>query len=141
MIKRLSIFNVILIMLMSFCFVSCANFETSSFPSGPSSTNEKTNEINKGKKKLPHGYPEIKPDTIDKAIDILLVVLTEDQKSQIKNTKKGDLIKYHLSLGMWIRNNFGLWHNNIRLLNELGGGHPDDASFVLIKKLWKELNE
>ena len=40
------------------------------------------------KKNSLHGYPEIKPDTVNKAIDILLIVLTDEQKQAIKNTNK-----------------------------------------------------
>lgn len=95
----------------------------------------------KSDQKIPHDYPDKKPDSIDKAIDILMVVLSDEQKHEIKNKTKEELIHYHFSLGLWIRNNFGLWGDNTQLLNELGGGHPDDASHVLLTKLWMKLNE
>ena len=85
-------------------------------------------------KQMPHGYPDRKPDTIQEAIDILNAVLTEDQKHDIANCRETDLIQYHFSLGLWIRNNFGLWQGNSRLLEELGAYHADDASFTLIEK-------
>jgi len=100
---------------------------------------EKSSESVIDLKVFPHGYPEIKPDSIEKAIDILKVVLTDEQISDISQKNKDDLISYHFSIGRWIRNNFGLWNDHSDLRNELGGGHPDDASTVLLEKLWESL--
>lgn len=91
------------------------------------------------KKSYPHGFPEKMPDTVEKAIDILKSVLTEEQKEELAKTKKKDLINYHFTLGMWIRNNFGLWQKNSPLRDDLEVDHPDDASMEMIERLWKEL--
>jgi hypothetical protein len=91
-------------------------------------------------KAYPHGYPEVKPSSIQHALDILVVACGEKQCAEIKSKSKIDLIKYHHGLGTWIRNNFGLWSGNKPLMAELGGGHPDDMSMVLIEKLWERLN-
>ena len=52
---------------------------------------------------------------------------------------EGDMIEYHFSLGMWIRNNFGLWGEDSKPRKVLGPAHPDDASGVLINKYWHSL--
>ena len=85
------------------------------------------------------------PLTINQAVDSLMVIVSADNKAQIKAMKKKDLIQLHFEFGMWIRNNFGLWAGNRSLLNECGDSlkqtriHPDDASMLIIKKFWDKL--
>jgi len=61
----------------------------------------------------------------------------------LKNTPKEDLILHHFGLEAYIRNEFGLWQGNRELLEACCGKglgiHPDDASSVIIKALWKKL--
>jgi len=47
--------------------------------------------------------------------------------------------KFHISLGMKIRNEYGLWDNNQALLNDCNATTPDAASSVILKKLWEVL--
>lgn len=93
----------------------------------------------------PHGYPEVKPDTIQKALDILKLVFTDEQKAELINKGKNNLIEFHFSLGLWIRNNFGLWEPNSALLEDLKQGssffHPDSASRILLEFLIDDLLE
>ena len=58
---------------------------------------------------------------------------------KITQMEEGDLIGLHRSLGMWIRNNFGLWKGNKTLLQEAGKRDPDDASQVIVTSLWRSL--
>ena len=50
-----------------------------------------------------------------------------------------DLMDLHFSLGMAIRNVFGLHEPGRKLLASCGVEHPDDASGVIISELWREL--
>ena len=52
---------------------------------------------------------------------------------------KEDLIKLHFSLGMAIRNAFDLHVPWSKLLASCGVVHPDDASGVIIRALWRRL--
>jgi len=60
---------------------------------------------------------------------------------------KDNLVDLHFSLGMYIRNSFKLWAGNSELLElcrSLSGKeylHIDDASLIIIKELWKKLQE
>lgn len=56
----------------------------------------------------------------------------------IKCTAEDDLISFHHSLGMWIRNTYGLWDTSHPL--HAMGYHPDDYSFEVIVLLHKTLN-
>lgn len=48
---------------------------------------------------------------------------------------------FHLSLGMWIRNNWGLWHGSrlAQHFNAMGIDHPDDMSGIILTSYWRRL--
>ncbi len=85
------------------------------------------------------------PETVDEAVDRLMMILDGEQKIAIAIMQKEDLIDLHFSLGMAIRNAFGLHEPESKLLascnnNELYKSvHPDDASEVIIQALWRRL--
>lgn len=83
------------------------------------------------------------PKTVEEAVELLLAQMDDGGQEEIRNTKKEDLINYHFSLGMYIRNQFGLWAGNYDLLKSCGSEdmHPDDASMVIIKALWAKLQK
>ena len=61
---------------------------------------------------------------------------------KIKNGTEDDIIQYHFSLEMWMRNNWGLWSGS-RLkdyFNDLGIHHPDDMSGIILTSFWRHLN-
>ena len=61
---------------------------------------------------------------------------------EIKQGTEKNMIKYHFVLGMWIRNNWGLWGGS-RLkdyFNGLGIFHPDDMSGIILDSFWRHLN-
>ena len=90
------------------------------------------------------------PKTVEQAVEVLLAVLSEDEKLKIAQMEKEDLIDLHFGLGMGIRNEFGLWAGNKYLLKDVAKQeglkeenweniHPDDASTLIIYELWKKL--
>lgn len=85
------------------------------------------------------------PKTIAEAVERLLSTLSEEEKEDIKNTPKNDLISLHFSLGMYIRNAFGLWKDNKELIEACGQSYPifdpDSVSGVIIDALWEKLQE
>jgi hypothetical protein len=83
------------------------------------------------------------PTTIDDAVKVVINTLTPDQRNDIRNLSKADLIGLHHSVGQWIRNEFGLWQGNFKLV-EICGALPfdaDEASAVIIEKVWEELKK
>ena len=85
------------------------------------------------------------PQTVGKAVDLLVGALSEQDKQRIRAMPKDDLIQFHFGWGMSIRNAFGLWGGNAALMRscaEVSGRafmHPDDASMVIIEAVWQRL--
>lgn len=81
------------------------------------------------------------PGTVDQAVGVLLGLLPDGEKARIAAMSPNDLITLHFGLGMWIRNNLGLWSENHALLESTGAHNPDDASGLIIEALWRRLRE
>ena len=81
-----------------------------------------------------------KPTTLTEIVKDILNQMSEDDKATVIDTAEEDLIQFHNGWGMGIRNGYNLWHNKA-LVKELGADHPDDASMIIIKAVWKALQE
>ena len=96
------------------------------------------------------------PRTVQEAVEHLAYKLSQTDKISIAETEERDLINLHFGLGQAIRNEFGLWRDqNLHLLLDcqrikgkdvanlpgLRNIHPDDASMVIIKALWRRLRD
>ena len=81
------------------------------------------------------------PKTVKAAVDELMIRMSDAEKEKFSKEKEENLIMFHHGLGRWIRNNFGLWSDNVELAKDCGEMHPDDASGVIIEALWKRLSE
>jgi len=67
------------------------------------------------------------------------MILDGEQKVALATMTEGDLIDLHFSLGLAIRNAFGLHKPGSKLLVDCGVTHPDDASGMIISELWRVL--
>lgn len=83
--------------------------------------------------------PDHWPKTVNQAVAKLIKELPDSEKQQIRTTAKQDLIEYHFSLGLYIRNNYGLWRGNRALMTDCHATEPDGASMVIIEALWQKL--
>lgn len=85
------------------------------------------------------------PVTIDEAAKVVIAALPEAEAAKIAGMPESELIHLHFGLGMWIRNNLGLWQGNDALMQVLRerepGIHPDDASMLIIEHVWLRLRE
>ena len=79
------------------------------------------------------------PLTVDDAVTKILAGMTESDKAAVRAKKKDQLIDYHFTWGMGIRNSFGLWGDNRSLLADCHAYQADDASMVIIEAVWKIL--
>ncbi len=77
------------------------------------------------------------PRTVSEAIDRILSVMNEFNKARLREMRRDDLSGLHISLGLGIRNEFGLWRGNKKLLASCG--LAGDASSVIIEALWRRL--
>jgi hypothetical protein len=57
------------------------------------------------------------PETVDQAVGVLLGLLPDGEKAKIAAMSQDDLVALHLGLGMWIRNNLGLWSEKVPFWN------------------------
>ena len=97
-----------------------------------------------GKKQQPQNIASILPRTIDEAVDRLMAELSFKDKTKIANMSESDLIKFHMSYGVTIRNEFRLWGNDLLLtfcktyagVNDI---NPEQASYIIVKELWERL--
>ena len=87
------------------------------------------------------------PRTVKEAVDRLIKDLPLKDRTIIANMHEDELINLHFSLGMYIRNNFGLWAGKTELMEDcrrVAGNqnlHEDDASTVIILEVWRKLKE
>lgn len=82
------------------------------------------------------------PKDLEDCFKELKSMLYPDLIKEMTMGTENDMIKYHHGLGMWIRNNWGLWSES-RLkeyFNELGIQHPDDMSGIILDSFWRHLN-
>jgi hypothetical protein len=84
------------------------------------------------------------PETIEDAVRLLMFILDDQEKKVVAETAEDDLYLLGLGLGKSIRNAFGLWDRNQKLLADASSDGtplpPDDVSCLIIRKLWTELN-
>jgi hypothetical protein len=87
------------------------------------------------------------PKTVDEAVAKLVEGLPLREKTRMANLREMELTSLAFSVGLVIKNEFGLWDGNEELIKscQLVSGtedlHPDDAAAVIIKELWKKLRE
>jgi len=82
---------------------------------------------------------ERRPKTLQEAVRTVLSTMTDEEKEQVKGSTEEGLIDFHSGWGAEIRNKFGLWDDNYELLILCGELEPDAASMVIIKAVWKAL--
>ncbi|HEX7600038.1 MAG TPA: DUF6794 domain-containing protein, partial [Polyangiaceae bacterium] len=79
------------------------------------------------------------PKTVDEAVTQILSTMDDASKKRVRDTPRGDLIQFHHSWGMGIRNSMGLWQGNDALLASCHTTDPDACSGVIIEKTWERL--
>jgi hypothetical protein len=83
------------------------------------------------------------PENIEEAHRELENLLSDEDIAEIKNLPSSNsTIRYHLGLGMWLRNNWGLWAGSDLYIwfYERGYTHPDNISATILETFWNYLN-
>jgi hypothetical protein len=82
------------------------------------------------------------PKDLDDCFARLKKILKPEDVEKIKRGTEQDMIDYHFGLGLWIRNNWGLWKGGrlAKWFNEQGIHHPDDMSGIVLHSFWRHLN-
>jgi hypothetical protein len=92
---------------------------------------------------LSDSEPIVIPEDIAAAMAELDRMLPADMREKIRRAKVEDMVEFHMSLGMWMRNNWELWGGGSPLasyFNGLGLHHPDDMSGVILDSYWRHLH-
>ena len=81
---------------------------------------------------------------IDDVVDRVISELSFKDKTKIANISEVDLVKLNMSWGIYIRNEFRFEGNDVLLksLKSYAGVNtmtPAQASYIIIKELWKKL--
>ena len=82
------------------------------------------------------------PADLDECFSELKKIMTPQQLEEFKNKKEEEVVGYHMGLGKWIRNNWGLWQGSrlAEYFNKMGIHHPDDMSGIILDTFWCHLN-
>lgn len=73
------------------------------------------------------------PKTVPAAVEYCLKTLNVGTLKEVALLE--DEAETHFGLGLWIRNELGLWRGNHELLTAIGCYHPDDASGPIVTAL------
>lgn len=68
----------------------------------------------------------------------------DSTKTEIKNMSESDFSGLsHFGLGIWMRNNWGLWGGSrlSKCFNDLGIYHPDDMSGIIVTSYYRHIKE
>lgn len=87
--------------------------------------------------------PDKWPVTVDDTVADFISMLSEDDKDAIRKAGRDDLAQLHRSLGRGIRNYYGLWRGNDKLLISACGKpcSAERASGIIIRRVWEALKK
>jgi hypothetical protein len=83
------------------------------------------------------------PVTVEEVVRDILPRITPYEKLEMMVTNKDHLNTMHFGRGLWIRNRYGLWRGNEKLILSACGFpcHSDDASGKILEAVWQTLHE
>ena len=87
--------------------------------------------------------PAAGPVSLEEAVHFLDQELSEANKQRIRDYEREEYVgALHMGLGMWLRNNLGLWWNCplTRYFNDRGVAHADNMSGAILDAYWRHLN-
>lgn len=94
---------------------------------------------------LPPSLAHCQDDAVDtkQIVSELKRLLPKSMIDQLVRTHKSNLFKFHLTLGMQIRNHWKLWDKNSTIAEQFksqGISHPEAMSSIVIEALWNDLD-
>ena len=82
------------------------------------------------------------PKDLDDSFAELKKMLHPDFVKEFKVGTEDDTAMHHFGLGIWMRNNWGLWGGSrlAKWFNAQGIKHADDMSGIILDSFWRHLN-
>jgi len=82
------------------------------------------------------------PTTLVECFSALDRLMGAERKAELKASPISELPAYHFGLGMWLRNNWGLWGGSPLKdwFTARGIHHADDMSATILTSYWRALN-
>ena len=83
------------------------------------------------------------PKNLDECYAELTKMLSKEEVEKFKNKDEDKATAdAHFGLGMWLRNNWGLWQKSrlAKYFNGMGIFHPDDMSGIILTSFHRHLN-
>ena len=82
------------------------------------------------------------PTTLQECFVALERELSPEDLQTLRDTPEAEMARFHLSLGMGLRNRWGLWGGSplAQHLAGLGLRHPDDMSGLILTSFWRHLH-
>lgn len=80
--------------------------------------------------------------TEDEIVLIVVSELSDADRETLLDTPREHLIKFHMIVGMHIRNRFGLWEADNPFTDAsdpMGDAHPDQVSQRIIEQVWEHV--
>lgn len=83
------------------------------------------------------------PTDLQDCFAVLKDILEPEQIELMREGSEDDMVRHHFGLGMWMRNNWGLWGGSrlSKWFNDRGIRHPDDMSGIILTSFWRHLND
>jgi hypothetical protein len=84
----------------------------------------------------------IPTDLDDALVELDRIFVSAGEREKVMRASEDDMIDYHMGLGMWMRNNWGLWGGSrlSEYFNGIGIHHPDDMSEIILDSYWRKLH-
>lgn len=82
------------------------------------------------------------PSSLEDSFQELKKMLNPELIKKMQMNSEQEMIDYHMGLGLWMRNNWGLWRGSrlSKYFNGIGIFHPDDMSGIILDSFWRYLN-
>src|SRR5688500_3746504 len=90
-----------------------------------------------------HTNAYIPADLVDAHRELGRMLSTKELDDIKSMTTRDKMSEYHMSLGLGLRNQWGLWRGSRlgRYFDQLGVHHPDDMSGIILESFWCKLHE
>ena len=83
------------------------------------------------------------PADLDDALRVLQARLSPTEVAYIRDSVTESMVSYHMTVGMGLRNGWGLWAGSrlTKYFNRVGIFHPDDMSGIILTSLWRRVHQ